>query len=412
MLRECVLRMSRQCVLRMSRQCVLRMSRQCVLRMSRQCVLRTTRECVLRTTWVEGAKPPAFVVRSNPKPIDMTPWRTLRGRLAGAMLAVFVLAVGASAVVDRVTGTAAETLDSEPYQDALVLAGFSLPALILIWLISSWSLRPLARASQQARAVGPLDPSARISREGLPAEITPLVDAVNGALDRMADAVDAERRFTENAAHELRTPLAVLGVRLQRARQTAEAGAAVMDWAAVEGDLARMNRLVGQLLDLARKEHARRAGVAGGLPVVNMARIAREAASVVLPLAEARGRALTVDVPDRLLVRGQHDELREALCGLLENAVLHGQGTIGVHGRLAGAPPEAVLTVSDAGPGIPESLRETVFERFRKGSHSQGTGLGLAIVREVARLHGGQVVVLPGAPCRLEFRLRAAMSAS
>jgi two-component system sensor histidine kinase QseC len=351
----------------------------------------------------------ALFEQSTAQQIDMTPWRTLRGRLVGAMLAVFVLAVGASTVVDKLTGkaTAADRLDSEPYQDALVLAGFSFPALILIWLISSWSLRPLARASQQARAVGPLDPSARISRAGLPAEITPLVDAVNEALDRMADAVEAERRFTENAAHELRTPLAVLGVRLQRARQAAGAGAAVLDWPSVEGDLARMNRLVGQLLDLARKEHARRAGIAGALPVVNVARIAREAASVVLPLAEARGRALTVDVPDTLLVRGQHDELREAICGLLENAVLHGQGTVGVHGRLSGVPLEAVLTVSDEGAGIADSLRDSIFERFQKGSHSQGTGLGLAIVREVARLHGGQVAVLPDAPCRLELRLPA-----
>jgi len=342
----------------------------------------------------------------------LIPWRTLRGRLAGAMLVVFVVAVGASSVIDRLgmSGKAApaDALDSEPYQDALVLAGFSLPALILIWLISSWSLRPLARASAQARAVGPLDPAARISRAGLPAEITPLVDAVNGALDRMADAVEAERRFTENAAHELRTPLAVLGVRLQRARQAAESGGASLDWASVEGDLARMNRLVGQLLDLARKEHARRDGVAGGLPVVNLSRIAREAASVVLPLAEARGRALTVEVPDMLAVRGQTDELREALCGLLENAVLHGQGTIGVHGWFEGAPPEAVLTVSDEGAGIADSLRDAVFERFQKGRHSQGTGLGLAIVREVARLHGGRISVLPGAPCRLELRLPAA----
>jgi two-component system sensor histidine kinase QseC len=144
----------------------------------------------------------------------MSALRTLRGRLVGAMLAIFLFALAASALMDALHAPRAwvlpRLLNAEPYQDALVLACFSLPALFLIWLVSSWSLRPLARASREARAVGPLDPAARISRAGLPAEITPLVDAVNGALDRMADAFEAERRFTENAAHELRTPLCVL----------------------------------------------------------------------------------------------------------------------------------------------------------------------------------------------------------
>ncbi len=80
-------------------------------------------------------------------------------------------------------------------------------ALILIWLIASWSLRPLARALEEAGRIGPRHPDARLSRARLPAEILPLVDAVNGALDRMTSAFAAERRFTENAAHELRTPL-------------------------------------------------------------------------------------------------------------------------------------------------------------------------------------------------------------
>ena len=141
----------------------------------------------------------------------MTAPRTLRGRLVAAMLAIFVLALATSALLDALEAPTARVLprllNAEPFQDALVLACFSLPALLLIWLVSSWSLWPLARASREARNIGPLDPFARISRDGMPAEITPLIDAVNGALDRMADAFEAERRFTENAAHELRTPL-------------------------------------------------------------------------------------------------------------------------------------------------------------------------------------------------------------
>ena len=91
------------------------------------------------------------------------PWRTLRGRLAGAMAVVFVLAVAASALVDRMqapppaspAGARPGALESEPYQDGLVLAAFTLPALLAIWLVSSWSLRPLLRASAEAQGVGP-----------------------------------------------------------------------------------------------------------------------------------------------------------------------------------------------------------------------------------------------------------------
>jgi two-component system sensor histidine kinase QseC len=234
----------------------------------------------------------------------------------------------------------------------------------------------------------------------LPAEITPLVDAVNGALDRMADAFEAERRFTENAAHELRTPLAVLGLRLQRARNDA-----APDWPAIEQDLAHMNRLVAQLLDLARKEHAGRAGAAR--TPVNVARIAREAASMVLPIAEAQGRTLHIDAPDTLMAPGDADDLRDAVRNLLENAALHGSGTIGLRGQYQPDPPAVTLIVSDDGPGVPEELRQKLFSRFAKDRSSQGSGLGLAIVREVASGHGGDVEFLPGKTCRVALRLPA-----
>jgi two-component system sensor histidine kinase QseC len=320
------------------------------------------------------------------------------------MLVIFVLSLGASAMLgaleapDRPDAGRRGIFEREPFQDGLVLAGFAVPALGLIWLVSFWSLRPLVRASAEARAVGPLDPAARISRAGLPAEIVPLVDAVNGALDRMAEAFAAERRFTENAAHELRTPLAVLGLRLQRARQSA----AAPDWAAIEQDMAQMNRLVGQLLDLARKENAGR-HAHGTFAAVNLSRVAREAAAMIFPLVEAQGRTLSIDVPDSLIVRGDAHDLREALSNLLENAALHGSGTIGLLGQARAG--EAVLTVSDEGPGLPASLAATAFERFQKGSTSEGTGLGLSIVREVIRNHGGQIGFLGGAPCRVEVRL-------
>jgi two-component system sensor histidine kinase QseC len=337
--------------------------------------------------------------------------RTLRGRLIAAMLLILVVAMGVSALLDKAAegrkphAVAAQgngALEDEATQDALVLAGFTVPALALIWLVSSWSLRPLARVSQEARRVGPHAPAARLSAAGLPAEILPLVDAVNGALDRMADAFAAERRFTENAAHELRTPLAVLGLRLQRARQ------GECDWPSIDRDLAQMNRLVGQLLDLARKENAGRGGPDAARPVVNLSRLAREASAMILPMAEAQGRSLAVSLPDTLPVRGDCDDLRDAIRNLLENAVQHGSGTIRLGAQRTAT--TITLQISDEGPGIPPGQEEAVFNRFHKDASSAGTGLGLAIVREVIRSHGGQVSVRPGAGCVVEVGLVAAGS--
>ena len=330
--------------------------------------------------------------------------RTLRGRLTAAMLLVLVLAIAVSSLLDSVQSGRPDPTADEPYQDALVLAGFCVPALILIWLISSWSLRPLARISQQARDVGPGNTASRLSPAGLPAEIVPLVEAVNGALDRMAAAFAAERRFTENAAHELRTPLAVLGLRLQRARH-AVAGDNKIDWAAIDSDLEQLNRLVSQMLDLARKENAGRAFEAVDRPEVNLSRIVREACAAMLPVVENQGRMLSVSVPDALCIRGDADALGDAFRNLLENAVLHGSGRISLCGRMEAAIGRISFCVSDEGEGFSPSDVEAAFERFHKGKCSQGTGLGLAIVREVLRSHGGIVTARPGPPGRVELIL-------
>ena len=261
-------------------------------------------------------------------------------------------------------------------------------ALIIGWFVAGWSLKPLARAAQEASAILPGCSSARISPAGLPAEVLPMVDAVNGALDRLAFAYDMERRFTTDAAHELRTPLSVLSLRLQKMELSG-----VEDWSAIRRDLAELERLVSQLLDLARKEAASRYAPSAELLTVDLARTAREAAAAVLPVVEKAGRTIEVEAPHGAVpVTGRADDLRDMVRNLLDNAFAHGQGCIKVTLQRAGG--IALLEVTDQGPGIAEDMRETVFERFRKGqAASSGSGLGLAIVRQVARSHGGEAVV-------------------
>lgn len=289
-----------------------------------------------------------------------------------------------------------DSLFEEGSEQLAVIVPFALLGLALIWLISWWSLRPVARASREAARVGPSRPDLRISPGGLPREVRPLVEAVNGALERLSRAYATERRLTADAAHELRTPLAVLNLRLQRARLTGNT-----DWVAIERELAQMARLIDQLLDLARKESLASEHRTQEYRVVNLSRILREAAATVLPLMEAAGRELAVEAPDSIQVRGNADDLRDMIRNLLENAALHGRGKVTARIESSAQSSDPVtIKVTDEGPGVPAGQEETVFQRFhRLNVETPGSGLGLAIVRHVARSHGGDVQFLPGTGC-------------
>ncbi len=355
---------------------------------------------------------------------------SLRGRLALSMLLVVAATLAASlggpALLRRMGALLPDlsaglrgdlavllpygaVLAREPYQDLAMMLPFGAAALLLVWLVSGWSLRPLRRASQEAAAAGPANLAGRISTALLPSEIRPMAEAVNGALDRLAGAYAVEQRFTADAAHALRTPLTVLSLRLQQARQLGRP-----DWAAIERELGQVTHLVGQLLDLARKEQAGPASAVTCAGMVNLSRVAREAAADILPLVEQAGRSLQVELPDTLAVRGRVADLRDMIRNLLENALVHGEGTIRLSGW-TGPPPgrDVVLAVADAGPGVAPALREQVFERFRKGrAASPGAGLGLAIVREVARTHGASVAFAPGAASSVLVTWRPAPGAT
>lgn len=288
----------------------------------------------------------------------------------------------------------AESMLEESVEPMLLLVPSGILALITIWLVGSWSLRPLERASREAADVGPGNPQARVSAEGLPAELLPLVGAVNGALDRLSRAYEAERRLTADAAHELRTPLAVLDLRLQRAQLTGE-----IDWPVVRRDFQHLHRVITQILDLARLESTREQPEPAP---VNLARIVREATAMVLPLADDSGREIEIeigeDVPSSL--PGYAADLRNMVRNLLDNALYHGRGaiTVTLNRAPAGDSGAIVLRVRDAGAGVPEELRQTVFDRFLKGkASSAGSGLGLAIVQHVAHTHGGFARVHPEA---------------
>ncbi|WP_051329168.1 sensor histidine kinase [Geminicoccus roseus] len=313
----------------------------------------------------------------------------------GRILQVARADISSPGLVEELTEEAVEFL-------FYTMLPFALMSMTAIWLVAGWSLRPVLRASRAAALVSPEAPDARIPTRGLPSEVLPLVDAANGALQRLTTAYGAVRRLTADAAHELRTPLAALTLRLQRV----QAGGAA-DWPAIERELGHLRRLVQQMLALARRESPGQA-VAEGWAPLNLSRIAREVAASLLPLAEAEGRTIEVDAPVPAPVDGVADELRDMLRNLVENALGHGAGRIVVAVALA-RDGRVDLVVSDEGRGIPPELGEAAFERFRKGdAASAGAGLGLAIVRRVVERHRGSITVEDGPGCRIRVSLAAA----
>ena len=266
--------------------------------------------------------------------------------------------------------------------------------MLVVWWVVSRSLAPVARVRRQvaAREANELSP---VSEEGLPEEVRPLVHELNLLFGRVRQAFDAQKHFVADAAHELRSPLTALKLQvqsLQRAPDDATRDVAIGRLAA---GIDRATRLVEQMLALARHE----ASVAAGArpEQVDLAEVARLAVSDAIANAQARRIDIGIAHADTAVVQGQPEALRMLLRNLLDNAVKYtpegGRVDIGIARSKGGGGDGVELTVDDSGPGLPESERERVLDRFYRSGEPQapGSGLGLAIVKSIADLHGATV---------------------
>ncbi|ROR32240.1 sensor histidine kinase [Inmirania thermothiophila] len=289
----------------------------------------------------------------------------------------------------------AERLDLRGGLARQVAWGMLAPSIVLvpvlglfIWWWVGVGLRPL-RALQGQLARRAPDRLDALEPEGLPAEVRPLVEALNALLVRLRLALERERRFTADAAHELRTPLAALRTQAQVAMRAREGGDRQRALRRVVEGVDRMTHLVGQLLTLARMEPGQTAG--GGR--ADLAQVVEEVTAQLAPLAIARGIDLSLEAVPAPVEAGE-ETLAVLTRNLVDNAVRYtpAGGRVAVRVAVAerGA---AVLTVEDSGPGIPPEERQRVFERFyrRPGSAGAGCGLGLSIVRRIAELHGARI---------------------
>ncbi|MBA2409937.1 MAG: hypothetical protein H0V62_09265 [Gammaproteobacteria bacterium] len=325
--------------------------------------------------------------------------QSLQFRLAWRLAAVFalaavILAIGVFLEARETARSApvAETQTDEDFAHAVVEEFLSdvawlIPVVAVLMLLIGifslrQSLRPLREVSAQARGIGPRDVSVRLTSERLPSEIVPLVRAVNQALGRLEVGMEQQRRFTANAAHQLRTPLAILTAGLD----VLEGNGKIQ---ALRDDVARMNRLVDQLLCVARLDSVT---LDTSQPTDLTALVADEI-SALAPLALRKNCNLGLDADDApVCISGNPDAIRDAVRNLIENAVAHSPsgGEIRVNVVAPGS-----IRVADQGPGIPEDLREQIFERFwrGRGERRSGAGLGLSIVRDIMRAHAGGIEI-------------------
>lgn len=283
------------------------------------------------------------------------------------------------------------------------VAWITFPILLLLLLIDIMIFRraldPVRAASDTAASIGPASADIRLSERSMPTEIVPLVHAINEALDRLEAGFRAQREFTADMAHELRTPLAIMRARMDTMEDLPLRRS-------LQADIVNMTRTVNQVLDIAELE----AFVVDGDSRADLQNVCADAVAFMAPLAVDSDKTIALTGAETpVWVHGHAEALFRAVRNLIENAIRHtpAGGTIEVDVAADGT-----VRVLDEGPGVPVTDRKTIFKRFwrRDRARPGSRGLGLAIVTRVAAAHGGTISVddRPGGGAVFSLRLRPA----
>jgi len=257
-------------------------------------------------------------------------------------------------------------------------------AALAIWWLAARNLAPLDRLahevrSRDARSLAP------VPTGDLPDELAPLASALNALLARLGSSLDSQRAFVADAAHELRSPLTALKLQLELLRRADDAETREAAREAIGEGIARATRLVEQLLALARSEPD------AVLPVerVDLAAVCRKTMDETRAFADSRSVTIALVADEPSVVTGDAVALGLLVRNLVDNAVRYSPPGSRVEVRIREDGGQIVLDVDDSGPGIPDSERERVFDRFYRRSEAteSGSGLGLAIVRSVGNAH-------------------------
>lgn len=285
-------------------------------------------------------------------------------------------------------------------------------ALLLVgsggWLVAGRALRPLNTISAMAEGVTAQGLDKRIPASGSDVEITRLVRVLNGMMDRLEASFRQATRFSADASHELKTPLAVMQGELENALQAAEPGSAAQQ---VFGNLLeetqRLKRITRGLLLLSQAD-------AGQLKLaIEDVDFSAELEGLIEDarvLAADSNLAFDVRIEPRVRVQADRSLLQMALLNLLSNAVKYNEPGGAVAVTLEAGDAQARLTVCNSGPGVPPSDQARVFERFYRADPTRtraqdGLGLGLSLAREILHAHRGRLVLAESRPGRTRFEV-------
>jgi two-component system OmpR family sensor kinase len=274
-----------------------------------------------------------------------------------------------------------------------IVASIPLFALLIWWLVGR-ELRPLDAIARAIAVRAPASLEA-VPQAGLPEEVRPMVTQLNGLLERLGSAIGTQKRFTADAAHELRSPLTALQLQIQVLERAGSPEARREALEQLKAGTRRASRLVEQLLTMARLEPE--AAQEPRVPV-DLDRLAASVAADFEPLAAAKAIELRLGRVETARVEAQERALRTLAGNLVDNAVRYtpAAGRVVLDAYMQQG--RAVLAVQDTGPGIRPEERARVFDRFYRlpGSGVEGSGLGLAIVKQIADAHGAAIALGEG----------------
>jgi len=278
-------------------------------------------------------------------------------------------------------------------QGILPLAGLMALATLFAtpWVVRG-ALSGLGHAAAEAERIDIDKRGVQLPLKGVPTEVTPLVKAVNAALARLDKGYERHKRFLTDAAHELRTPVAILNARLASLPATPERARLLQD-------AARLSTLTDQLLDLQRLDRQ-----ATAFENVDLVAIARSVIVDLAPMAFSAGYDMSFEPEgETVFAAGDRTAIERAVTNLVQNAIEHGGGA----GKITvSVTAPAAIEVRDEGGGVPQTERERVFEPFyRLRPQDHGAGLGLNLVQEIMELHGGRIEILDGKPSGARFRM-------
>ncbi len=278
----------------------------------------------------------------------------------------------------------------------LITVAVTIASAAIAYFVSGQALRPLRKLSQQAEKIDQDSISDIRLNENTVKEFRQLSVSVNLMLDRLSESFATQRQFSGNAAHELRTPLAIMQTKLElfaAEHKNMEGDTAELVRSQAE-QLDRLSRLVHTLLEMSNLSSAPRS------ERIELAPLVEEIITDLTPLASQNDITMEQDC-DNVVITGSDALIYRLVFNLIENAVKYNRrgGSVSVSVHMENN--DAVVSVSDTGCGIPEKYRESIFQPFFRVDKSRsrqmgGVGLGLALVHEIAVLHGGSVRAEPG----------------